>query len=144
MPVNLRAFTSFTVKKQTRHNFIPGSCRSCAQKEAVYFYLQKRIPRQQLKICVDLPQNKFSNRNISLLRTARLLTQNLLPVTQKFDGKWFFIQSTETTFQPPKRKKYALAGFTKSTRYLFQKWREAKLLIVLVSNFMRFPSKWFF
>ena len=53
---------------------------------------------------------------------------------------------TGTIYPLPKRKKYALAGFTKSTRCLFQYWRgETKLFFtVLVFNFLHSLQNDFF
>ena len=88
-------------KKQSQHNCITDSCRSWQYwKEAVIFLLQKGIPRQQLKLSVSIfPKTyKFSNGNISLLRT--LMTD----------------------------KDCALVGIAKLTQCMFQTWRgELKL-----------------
>ena len=112
-------------------------------------YLPQIISHEQLKISVSLFREtcKFPYK-ISLLKALpqaikTKLISNHQTIWRKiisFLFKHRHFHLTETIYQPPNRKKYALAGFTKSTRGLFRVWRGE----INLSNLFFYSSCFYF
>lgn len=128
LPVFLWAFTNFSKKKQTQHNWITDSCTVCTWKELEPYFPTSKTACQQPISSLCQSSAKHTRFLTEIWHCYRLLQRNWIASRRKIRWKIYFqikkFQMKKSSldwnyYSTTSEKKICTCRFTKSTRCLF-------------------------
>ena len=146
--------TDLTVNKTKVNIIVSLTDQKLFLKRSCIFLLQKQIPHQQLSISVNFPPNietKLISNHQNIWWKKKVFLQKIWWKKKVFHSNFMHTFSLYWTYSVfinyLKEKQMCLPALQNQHGACFRTRGESKFnvfFILLVFNFMRFPSKWFF